>query len=150
MKKYEIEIKTSFINTIFAGIAISIILQAFFHLFGSWSYYPHGCLLYCLNSSHFISFDDIQASPSEVYELLSIYKIKKSFLLSFDSHWVSLTITSILATIGLNLIKLVDFKIINKDGSKLKITNDLEVYLSILLIVLIIGIVIYNIFNFNN
>ena len=75
MKKYEIEIKTSFINTIFAGIAISIILQAFFHLFGSWSYYPHGCLLYCLNSSHFISFDDIQASPSEVYELLSIYKI---------------------------------------------------------------------------
>lgn len=152
MKKYEIEIKTSFINTIFAGIAISIILQVFFHLFGRWDYYyASGCRTYCiLKSSHFISFEDYEASPGEVYELFSFYKLKNSFLLSFDSHWTSLGVTAIVSILVLNLIKVVDFKIINKNGSRKKLFNeDPKFYLSILLAFLIIGLFIYNTFYFN-
>jgi hypothetical protein len=70
-----------------------------------------------------------------------------SFLYSFESHWTLLGGTSILAILLLNLLRFIDFKIVNKDGDKLTFSNDeLKFYLSILLTLVLIGAFFYNTF----
>jgi hypothetical protein len=151
MNQYKVELKPAFFYTIFLGIVISLFLQVLLHLFGEWEYYYHGCMLYCHSSSHFISFDDYEASPNEISELINFFKLKMSIKYSLDSHFKSFGVTAIISIVLLNILKLIDFKIVNKDGGKIILTNDdLKIYLSIFLILLLIGIFLYNIFHFKN